>query len=213
MNRSLRNAPAYLSALALLLASTLACGGVSTAPVAANETNAPSDSDVPAETATQAISSGSVGSSPQNPTPRTEIVSTADWEFKVVEVVRGSDAMDLLKEASPFNKEHPDPAMEYVLVKIHAKYVGTDTDTHHIDSTFFKSMSSANILYDKVSILDATSPAPSVSSFDDLTSGGEVEGWTVVQVAKDETGIMLVILPRDNGLQLGEETIRYISLE
>jgi hypothetical protein len=34
----------------------------------------------------------------------------------------------------------------------------------------------------------------------------------VIQIKKDDPAILLVILPRDNGLALGSETIRYISL-
>jgi hypothetical protein len=202
-------------AIVLLMISLLACGVVSTPPaaIAPAETTSSQPDSAPAATATQETSAEPVGSSPQNPAPRTETIETADWEFNVVEVHRGEEAMAILKEASPFNKAHPDPAMGYVLLKVHAKYIGTDTDTHHIDGSFFRGMGSANVMYERVSSTEAKAPDPTMSSFDDLSLGGEVEGWTVIQVANDETGILLVIWPRDNGMLLGEETIRYISLE
>ncbi len=196
----------YLAFISLTMA-LLACGTVTPATVAPAE-NTPT----PALTATQETSSEPAGTSPGNPSPRSELITTADWEFSVVEVHRGAGAVTMLKDASALNKEHPDSAMEYVLVKVHAKYAGTDSGTHHIDNTFFRGMDSAGVLYEKVSIIDVDAPDPSMSSFDDLTAGGEVEGWAVIQVGKDQPGIMLVIWPRDNGLQLGEETVRYISL-
>lgn len=206
MYKLTRNTPCLYLSFILLISSMLACGGtappVAFIPVENTPTPAPF-----AVTATQEISLGSLGSSPENPAPGNETVATADWEFYVVEAHRGADALGMLK------KENPDPAMEYVLVKVHAKYVGSDSGTHHIDSSFFRGMDDNKVLYDKVSILDVTTPSPSMSSFDDLASGGEVEGWTVIQVGEDQQGILLVILPRDNGLQLGEETARYISLD
>jgi hypothetical protein len=195
--------------LSLILAS-LACGSTATTPVPAASVE---DTPVEAEpTATEAAASGPAGTSPENPAARTETVSTADWEISVVEVHRGKQAAATLDEASAFNDPHPDPAMEYVVVKVHAKYAGTDSGTHRIDGTFFQSMDSAGVLYDRVKITDVDAPNPSISSFDDLTAGGEVEGWVVIQVRKDDPDILLVIQPRDNGLALGPETIRYISL-
>src|SRR5688572_2589428 len=194
-------------AFILLILSMLACGTAST-PAPAEDTPVSAES-----TATQEASSEPAGTHPQNPAPRDETIATANWEFSVVEVHRGAEAVTMLKDVSAFNKEHPDPAMEYVLVKVHAKYAGSDSGTHHIDNTFFLGMDSAGVLYDKVSIIDVDAPNPSMSSFDDLTAGGEVEGWSVIQVKKDDPAAMLVIWPRDNGLQLGEETVRYVSLE
>jgi len=196
-------------AILALIVTTLACGSTASTPAPAAE-----DTPISSEsTATQQVSSEPAGTSPQNPAPRDETVTTADWEFSVVEAFRGVEAANLLKEASAFNKEHPDPIMEYALVKVHAKYAGTDSGTHHIDGSFFLGMDSTGVLYDKVSIIDVDAPNPSMSSFDDLTAGGEVEGWAVIQVKKDDPAALLVIWPRDNGLQLGEETMRYISLE
>jgi hypothetical protein len=200
----------YLAWITLIL-STLACGA--TASISTPTIPAMNASATPEATAILQPTNGPSGTSSQNPAPRDETIATADWEFAVVETHRGADAITMLGEASDFNKENPDPAMEYVLVKVHAKYVGTDSGTHHIDNNFFRGMDSTGNLYDKVSTIDVDPPDPSISSFDDLTAVAEVEGWAVIQVRKDDPNIMLVILPRENGLALGEETIRYISLE
>jgi hypothetical protein len=204
VTKTLYRYPAFI----LLILSMLACGSTASTPAPSDDTSVSSE-----PTATQEASPEPAGASPQNPAPRGETIVTANWEFSVVEVFRGVEAANLLKEASAFNKEHPDPAMEYAIVKVHAKYTGTDSGTHHIDGSFFLGMASTGVLYDKVSIIDVDAPNPSMSSFDDLTAGGEVEGWAVIQVKKDDPAAMLVIWPRDNGLQLDEETVRYISLE
>jgi len=193
-----------------LIFATLACGSTTSTPAPAAPAE---DTSAPAEPpATEAPAAGPAGTTPENPAARTKTVTTASWEFSVVEVHRGAEAEAMLNEASAFNDPHPDPSMEYVIVKIHAKYAGTDAEAHHIDGTFFQSMDSTGVLYDRVKITDVDAPNPSMSSFDDLTAGGEVEGWVVIQVKKDDPGILLVILPRDNGLALGPETTRYISL-
>jgi hypothetical protein len=200
----------YLALITLIL-FMLACGATSSTPgPAVPVTDIPTSLEV---TPTLQPTNGPSGASPQNPAPRDETITTADWEFTVVEAHRGTDAMTMLEEGSAFNKENPNPAMEYVLVKVQARYTGTDSGTHHIDNNFFRGMDSTGTLYDKVSTIDVDPPNPSISSFDDLTAGGEVEGWAVIQVRKDDPNIMLVIVPRENGLALGEETIRYISLE
>jgi hypothetical protein len=205
------NKPIYrYLALTLLILSMLACGAAASTPAS---TVLVTDTPVSAEaTVTLQPTTEPSGTSPQNPAPRDETITTADWEFTVLEVHRGAEAATMLQDASAFNKENPDPAMEYVLVKVHAKYAGADSDTHHIDNNFFRGMDSTGTLYDKVSTIDVDPPNPSISSFDDLSAGGEVEGWAVIQVKKDDPNIMLVILPRENGLALGEETVRYIFL-
>jgi hypothetical protein len=213
MSKRTRTLTQYL-VIALLIIPMLACGGTSTpaAPAVIVEASETSQDVTPTETPIPDSAALPVGSSPENPAPSTDTISTAGWEFKVLEVHRGAEAVDMLKEASPFNEEHPDPTMEYVIVKINSKYAGTDTDAHQVDSAFFVGMDSANIPYDRVKITDVKAPDPSMSSFDDLFAGDEVEGWLVIQVKKDDPAILLVIRPRVNGLALGEETIRYISL-
>src|SRR5688572_28397187 len=159
--------PFYLVlALILLILSMLACGSAASTPAPVADTAVVSE-----PTATQEASSEAPGTSPQNPASRDEVIVTASWEFSVLEVHRGEDAMSMLKEASAFNDAHPDPTMEYVLVKVHAKYAGTDSGTHHIDANFFLGMDGTGVLYDKVSIIDVDAPDPSISSFDDLSAG------------------------------------------
>jgi len=211
MSYSLKKALVLYLALAALVASMLACGSAVPATVdAVPPSNALELAATQAAPPAASSPERPAGSDQNNPAARTEIVVAPEWEFYIVEVLRGEQAMAKLKEASPFNKAPSDPSMEYVLVRAHAKYTGT-RDTARIDRGFFRSMGSADTMYDTVSVVDATPPEPFLHG--NLPPGGEVEGWVPILVAKDETGIMLVIWPRNNGMITGKENIRYISLE
>jgi hypothetical protein len=52
----------------------------------------------------------------------------------------------------------------------------------------FRTTDSLNVLYEHPAVID---PTPVLDAA--LFPGGEAEGWIVTQVAKGETGIMLVI--------------------
>jgi hypothetical protein len=200
--------------LPLLLVFMLACGStvpepaVEEPPAAATATQAevpPTQTEAPTPTPQPA------GTRPENPAAFSDTVITAGWEITVLQYARGEEALALLKQASAFNQAHPDPSMEYALVKVHVKWTGEGSN--RVDGTFFSGMDSAMVNYDRVRVTDARAPSPSISGFDDLATGDEVEGWAVIQIGKDAGGVLLVVWPRDNGMILGEETIRYISLE
>jgi hypothetical protein len=194
----------------LLVVFMLACGSTIPAPAAEEpEATAPQVEVQPTET--KAPTPEPAGMSPENPVAFSETISTAGWEITVLQYARGEEALAMLTQASAFNQAHPDSSMEYALVKVHVKWTGGDSN--HVDGTFFSGMDSAMVNYDRVGIIDARAPSPSISSFDDLATGDEVEGWAVIQIGKDVGGVILVVWPRDNGMILGEETIRYISLE
>ena len=152
-------------------------------PPTAAPTETPSLTEAPVEPA---------GTSPENPLPLTEKVITPDWEIQVIEVVRGDDATAMLEQVSTFNKPHEDAGMEYVLVNLHAKYVGTEA-TGHVYGKIFRSMGSANEIYESVSFIDVEVPEPALEA--DLAPGEETEGWVAIQAGKDETGMMLVVWP------------------
>jgi hypothetical protein len=200
--------------LSLLLIFMLACGSAVPEPVAeepaATATAAQAEVQ-PTQTEEPTPTPQPAGTSPENPVSFSETVVTAGWEITVLQYARGEEALALLRQASPFNQAHPDPSMEYALVNVHVKWTGEGTN--RVDGTFFSGMDSAMVNYDRVGVRDARAPSPSISGFDDLATGDEVEGWTVIQIGNDASGVILVVWPRDNGMILGEETIRYIALE
>jgi hypothetical protein len=163
-----------------------------------------------AETATEEPTAAP-GSEQDDPAARTETVVTSNWEFSIVEVLRGDEALSKLEEASSSNGPPDDAGMEYVLVQVHARYIGSGDEKHRIDPTFFKSIDSANVIYDKPSILDVRNPSPILQA--ELSPDEEYEGWITVLATAGGTDLVLIVQPRDNGMLSGEEEWRYISLE
>lgn len=144
------------------------------------------------------------GKDRSNPASRADKIITKDWELSVIEVVRGNDAWKMVQEANQFN-DSPVEGMEYIAVKIHVHYIGTEDKVENIDGSSFKTTGSANVLYDPPSVVD---PDPTLDIY--LYPGGEYEGWIVLQAAKDDTGIVLVFDPL---LDFSGKNKRFISLE
>lgn len=221
MNQLSNRAVMLLIAIVLLLAT--ACGlpaqqPPATEPPASEPATIPT-ADSPTATATevpptQEAPAEPLGSNPQNPLPLAETLVTADLEIQVLEVVRGDEAMAMLKQVSAFNKAHEDSAMEYVLVKIRVKYIGT-ADTLYVYEKMFRGTDSTNEIYKSVSFIDVEVPEPALEA--DLPPGGETEGWVAIQAGKDDAGVMLVVWPyvsyENNTALFSEATPRwYISL-
>jgi hypothetical protein len=121
-----------------------------------------------------------------SPVPLGETVTTEDWQITVREVVRGEQAWQMVQAADEFN-EPPEAGMEYVLVKVNARYIGAIPTGDTIDAIFFQTIGSADVLYDYPSVI---SPEPALSV--ELFPGGEYEGWITMQAAQGETGLTLV---------------------
>lgn len=212
---------AVMFLIVLLLAA--ACGLPAQQPPASEPTTAEPTTiptaNSPTATATEvpptpAAPAEPLGGNPQNPLPLAETLVTSDWEIQVLEVVRGDEAMAMLKQVSAFNKAHEDSAMEYVLVKIRVKYVGT-ADTVYVYEKIFRGTDSTNEIYKIVSFIDVKVPDPALKA--DLPPGGETEGWVAIQVGKDDAGVMLVVWPyisyENNTAVFSEATTKwYISL-
>jgi hypothetical protein len=146
----------------------------------------------------------SLGTSRENPAKLNEKVTTEDWEIAVIETVRGDAAWQMIKDANEYN-DPPAEGMEYIAVKIHMRYIGTAEKSDRMEDFSFSATGSKNVLYEYKYV---SGPYPSISI--SLFPGGEAEGWTVVQVAQGETGIILVFQP---WLNFNDEDRRYISLE
>ncbi|MCG2783636.1 MAG: DUF4352 domain-containing protein [Anaerolineae bacterium] len=188
-------------------------------PLPSEPTSVPaSDSPTAAATEispTQTAPAQEPGSNPNNPISRAETLVTIDWEIRVLEVLRGDEAMAMLKQVSAFNGQHEDSDMEYMLVNLGVKYVGA-AETAYVYGKIFRSVGSANEIYKSVSFIDVEVPDPELEA--NLSPGGETEGWVAIQVGKNESGIMLVVWPyvsyENNTTIFSEATPKwYISLE
>ena len=136
--------------------------------------------------------------------PAISLVTTDDWEITVLEVIRGEEAWNMALATNQFN-EAPAEGMEYIVAKVHVRYIGTEDEAAALDGTFFKSTGSASVLYDAPPIVD---PEPQLEAY--LYPGGEFEGWITVQVAVGETGVMLVFEP---WFDFSGDNKRFIALE
>ena len=150
------------------------------------------------------IQSTDIGVERNTPAHRTEKVISEDWEISVLEVIRGDEAWAMVYGVNKFN-DPPEEGMEYIAVKIQARYIGTEDRAENIDNSSFKTTGSAGVLYDRPYVI-GPDPELSVS----LYPGGEYVGWVIVQAAKGETGLMLVFEPL---FDIGDKNNRFISLE
>ncbi len=137
------------------------------------------------------------------PATKGQTVITNDWEITVGDVVRGDEAWNQIKAANQFN-DPPADGMEYVLVKVKAHYIGQSNTSVSIQDGDFKSSGSANVMYDKPSVIP---PNPLEAR---LFSGGEAEGWVPMMVKKDESSLQLVFSPM---FEFSDVNRRFMALE
>lgn len=150
------------------------------------------------------ISPTDLGKDRLNPALINEKLTTDNWEFSVLEVIRGEEALKMVIEANQFN-DPPESGMEYIAVKMHFRYIGTEDSSQSIDGSFFSTTGSANVIYDSPSVVD---PTPSLDCY--LYPGGECEGWAVVQAAISETGVSLIV---ESLWDFGNDSKRFIALQ
>ena len=108
----------------------------------------------------------------------------------MLEVVRGREALALVPQDNPFN-ETPAPGMEFVAVKLRARYIATvDEPPGHIFDLDFGVIGESNVTYDPP-VVDE--PAPALNVY--LYPGGEYEGWMILQTREGSMELVLVFLP------------------
>lgn len=137
----------------------------------------------------QEITPSELGKEKSNPALISEIVTTEDWELKIVKVIRGAEAWNMILSANQFN-DPPADGFEYVAIKVYAHNIGTKEQATDIDKYSFNTTGSAGILHDVPSIVEPE-PAMRVS----LYPGGEYEGWIIMQASVGETGLILIYEP------------------
>lgn len=150
------------------------------------------------------IGSNDTGIDNNAPAPRTEKVITQDWQLSIVDAIRGEEAWIMVKEANPFN-EPPHECYEYIVVKVHVRYLGKEEKAVNINREYFISTGGHGLLHETPNVV---SPSPRLDTW--LFPGGEVEGWVVIEVYKGETRITLIFNPQLDEYYFNH---RYISLE
>jgi hypothetical protein len=133
-----------------------------------------------------------------------DTIVTEDWQVNFLEVVRGEAAWTMAQSANQFN-DPPADGMEYVALRVHAKYIGTVDKTEKIDGSYFKTTGSANVVYAYPYVVD---PEPALDAT--LYPGGEAVGWVVMQVAQGETNVMAIF---DPPFSFSDTNKRFIALD
>lgn len=128
-----------------------------------------------------------LGTSPDDPAAAGTIIATEQWEFTVLEMLRGDDAWDAVYEASEWN-DPPEEGMEYVLVRANVRNISDKDEPENCDYDLFSIVGDNKEIYDRPFI---TEPEPELDAW--LYPNGEAEGWVVLQVAEDEGGLILIL--------------------
>ncbi len=126
------------------------------------------------------------GVSVTNPLPSSSVFVSAGWEVRVLEVMRGDPAAQAIHAANQFNKAAP-AGHEYVLVRVRVKSVHTDQASHEISAGDFRLVGAARTEYSSPGLV---APEPRLGA--EVYAGGEVEGWIVFSVVKEEASLILI---------------------
>ena len=123
------------------------------------------------------IQPNQIGLSPDQPAPFGKTAVTDDWQISIQEVIRGEDAWAIILDTNQFN-DPPPHGMEYLLIKVRGRYIGTDEGPHNLSRYDFWLLDDTDAEYEIPSVVH---PEPEL--YFELFPGGEVEGWIVMQGA------------------------------
>jgi hypothetical protein len=153
------------------------------------------------------IKPNDLGTDQSDPAPINETAITEDWEVTVLEVVRGDEAWNMVKEASS-NNEPPPSGVEFIAVRSRVRLINSEDNPQLVfgNGGLYATTGSADVVYEDSMVMYL--PDPALVCF--VYPGGECEGWSVLEIGVGETGVMLIFQPtlEANGLNT-----RYLSLE
>ena len=144
------------------------------------------------------------GLNPDSPVEWGQKVATEFWVLRVLDVIRGEEAFEMILEANQFNRQPPE-GKEYLMVYVEAAYFGEGDTLGEIDGLAFESFGVRGERYDSPSVVD---PQPALDN--EFYPGGRVSGWVVVLAGIEEEEMVLVYKPR-GVYEDGAE--RYLSLD
>jgi hypothetical protein len=200
---------------ALILVLALAACGSPAAEVEPTQAEAGGEPAAPAtEESPAAEAPAEPGVDFNNPAPMSATVTTAGWEFTVLEVVRGEEALAMVEAASAFNGPPDDHTLEWAVVRVRAKYVGDSPTPMRVAKTFFQSAGSEGAILDRPRITDVDNVEPELDAT--LSTGEEAEGWVTLFSPLQDPRLVLIIDPRiyngDTAVTTVEQDSRYILL-
>ncbi|HVN39169.1 MAG TPA: hypothetical protein VMW19_13460 [Myxococcota bacterium] len=136
-----------------------------------------------------AAASTPMGVTAADPAPLGSEVITGDWSVKALEVLRGEAASRLVLDADEQN-EPPQEGLEFVAVKLRARYFGRSGQPGLVSPAEFRAVSASGEVYPRAIVIDVR---PRLSST--LLPGGEHTGWGVFQVARGDASPLLRFQP------------------
>jgi hypothetical protein len=148
------------------------------------------------------IAPNTLGVDQREPARPGAAVITDDWSIKVLQVLRGEEALKLVKAANDYN-DAPAEGMEYVAVQVQARYLNTADRVSRIDGYQFTLIGSDGTEYERPIIIDVR---PELSM--ELFPGGTYTGWLILQTRVNDPEPLLQFEP-----SYPDQGRRYFALE
>lgn len=205
-----------LAALGFSLAAAMACQLTEVAitpaasepglpsPTAASDLTSrnPSAPMAPTETAGVQATEDSIGYSRANPIPfAISSVSLNNWDVRVVEMIRGHDAWQLIHAANAYNQPAAD-GWEYLLVRFEIANKQEDPEKRSIGLHVTGNRLVTHFSFDA----GVVAPSPRLES---TIPGGTVNvGWQAYQIRQNEGDLILIV----DDVYAYDEPNRYVAL-
>jgi len=141
------------------------------------------------------------GVTQDQPVPFGQVATGEDWQIIVLDVLKGDAAWDKIVEENQFN-DPPESGMEYIMVRLRARYIGFDEHGDYISDTPFTIRTNSGTEFEAPSLVD---PKPTLA--DTVYPGGEVDGWIVLNAPEKTKNLMVFFSPDASGAN-----DRYLSL-
>jgi len=142
-----------------------------------------------------------LGTVQEQPVPFGQTATGEDWQLIVLDVRTGEDAWQQVLEENQFN-DPPEDGMEYITVKLRARYIGLNEEGENIDDYSFFVRTNSGIEFDAPSVVE---PEPTLDYH--IYPGGEAEGWIVLTVPEKTKNLTMFFSPDSSGAN-----DRYLSL-
>ena len=159
----------------------------------------------------QDIQPDPAGQDPASPLPMGETAVTQDWQVRVLEVIRGDEALTVVKDTSPAN-EPLEEGMEYILVRLNLNFISTQDRPVSLSEQSFRARDQDGDEGWQTGIF-LPKPWTRPWVYTRLFPGAQSEGWAVLKAPKNDGRITLVFDPDVNTPEYQPENIRYLALE
>ncbi len=144
------------------------------------------------------------GSTRKDPIAMNTLVSIPGWDIKVIQFLRGEEAMTIIN--TPEWQAQPLPeGQEYALAKIYLKCTALDDNAHSLGISELFITGSSNVGYGDT--MDSW-PQPEFL-YEEMYTADEVEGWIDAVIPTDEQNLMVAL----NVTQDDIRTTRYFALQ